>query len=156
MAAPSVQTEPALQPADLDPKQQAAGHEQVGNDGGVGGNNNNTCGNYSLVDCGAALQAKVKAVDAQVKSLAPVINSQPYTWIFGPKLETSLKVKDGSAYIFAMTDGSTGARTFTLPPGVTGNVEVVGEGRTIAVANGTFTDSFASEFTHHIYRIALG
>ena len=119
-------------------------------------NNNNTCGNYSLVDCGAALQAKVKAVDAQVKSLAPVINSQPYTWIFGPKLETSLKVKDGSAYIFAMTDGSTGARTFTLPPGVTGNVEVVGEGRTIAVANGTFTDSFASEFTHHIYRIALG
>jgi hypothetical protein len=54
-----------------------------------------------------------------------------------------------------MTDGSTGSRTFTLPAGLTGNVEVVGEGRTIAVADGSFTDSFASEFTHHIYRIAL-
>ena len=118
--------------------------------------NNNGCGNYSLVDCGAALQTKVRAIDAQVKALAPVINSQPYTWIFGPKLETSLKAKDGSAYIFAMTDGSTGSRTFTLPPGLTGNVEVVGEGRTISVTGGTFTDTFASESTHHIYRVAIG
>jgi len=118
--------------------------------------NNNGCGNYSLVDCGTTIQKKVKAVDAQVKSLAPVINTQSYVWNFGPKLETSLKTYNGSAYVFAMTDGSTGSRTFTLPAGVTGDVEVVGEARTIAVTDGTFTDSFASEFTHHIYRIALG
>jgi len=119
-------------------------------------NNNGQCGNYSLVQCGTVLANKVKAIDAQVKSLAPVINSQPYTWVFGAKLETSLKAKDGSAYIFAMTDGSTGSRTFTLPPGLTGNVEVVGEGRTIAVTGSRFTDTFASESTHHIYRIAIG
>ena len=119
-------------------------------------NNNETCGNYSLLQCGTALQDKVTAVDAQVKSLAPVINTQSYLWNFGPKLETSLKTLDGSAYIFAMTDGSTGNRTFALPDGLTGDVEVVGEGRTIAVAGGSFTDSFASEHTHHIYRIALG
>ena len=117
--------------------------------------NNSGCGNYALIDCGAALQNRVKAVDAQVKSLAPVINTQSYVWNFGPQLETSLKTYNGSAYVFAMTDGSTGTRSFTLPAGVTGNVEVVGEGRTIAVTNGTFSDSFPNEFTHHIYRIAL-
>jgi len=118
--------------------------------------NNSGCGNYSLIDCGAALQNKVKAVDAKVASLAPVINTQSYVWNFGPQLETMLKTQGGSAYIFAMTDGGTGTRSFTLPAGVTGNVEVVGEGRTIAVSNGSFSDSFASESTHHVYRIALG
>jgi len=118
--------------------------------------NNSGCGNYSLVECGTELQNTVKAVDAEVRSLAPVINTQSYVYKFGPQLETALKTYDGSAYIFAMTDGSTGDRTFTLPGGLTGNVEVVGEGRTIAVSNGSFTDSFASESTHHIYRIALG
>jgi hypothetical protein len=117
--------------------------------------NNNGCGNYSLVDCSAALRTRVGAIDAQVKSLATVINTQSYVWSFGPQLETSLKTKDGSAYVFAMTDGSTGTRTFRLPAGVTGNVEVVGEGRSISVVGGKFTDSFASEFTHHTYRIAL-
>ncbi|WP_188510998.1 DUF4082 domain-containing protein [Conyzicola nivalis] len=117
--------------------------------------NNSGCGNYALLDCGAALQNKVRSVDAKVKSLAPVINTQSYVWNFGPQLETSLKTQGGSAYIFAMTDGSTGTRSFTLPAGLTGNVEVVGEGRTIAVTNGTFTDSFPNEFTHHVYRIAL-
>jgi hypothetical protein len=118
--------------------------------------NNDGCGNYSLIDCSAELRNKVGAIDAQVRSLAAVINSQSYVWNFGPKLETSLKTKDGSAFIFAMTDGSTGSRTFTFPAGLTGNVEVVGEGRTISVTSGKFTDSFGSEFTHHIYRIALG
>lgn len=117
--------------------------------------NNSGCGNYSLIDCGATLQNKVKAVDAKVKSLAPVINTQSYVWNFGPQLETMLKTQGGSAYIFAMTDGGTGTRSFALPAGVTGNVEVVGEGRTIAVTNGSFSDSFASEATHHVYRIAL-
>lgn len=118
--------------------------------------NNNGCGNYSLLDCGTTIQNKVKAIDAQIKSLASVINTQSYSWTFGPRLETSLKTKNGSAYIFAMTDGSTGSRTLTLPAGVKGNVEVVGEGRTITPTGGKFTDSFANEFTHHTYRIALG
>ena len=120
--------------------------------------NNSGCGNYALIDCGAALQNTVKAVDAEVRSLAPVINTQSYAWNFGEGLETSLKTFDDSAYIFAMTDGSTGTRTFTLPAGVSGagEVEVVGENRTITVAGGAFSDSFASESTHHVYRIALG
>jgi hypothetical protein len=117
--------------------------------------NNSGCGNYSLIDCGAKLQNTVKAIDSRVKSLAPVINSQPYAWTFGPQLETSLRAHDGFAYIFAMTDGSTGERGFRLPPGLADTVEVVGEDRIIDVADGTFTDSFANENTHHIYRVAL-
>lgn len=31
-------------------------------------------------------------------------------------------------------------------------IEVVGEGRTITPSGGKFTDTFAAEYTHHIYR----
>lgn len=118
-------------------------------------NNNGTCGNYSLVDCADSRAATAK-VNAEVKSLAPVLNTQPYQWSFGSNLQTSLRVLDSSAYILAMTSGGTGSRTFTLPAGISGaSVEVVGENRTIAVNNGAFTDSFAKESTHHVYRIHL-
>jgi hypothetical protein len=119
-------------------------------------NNDPSCGVYSLLQCGAALTNKVAAIDAQVARLAPVINTQSYQWTFGAGLDTSLKVYGGYAYVFAMTDGSTGQKTFTLPAGVHGtSVEVVDEGRTLAASGGTFSDSFAAEYTHHIYRVAL-
>jgi hypothetical protein len=117
-------------------------------------NNNGTCGTYSILQCGSALTAKITAIDAQVQSLAPVINTPSYRWDFGPGLDTSLKVSGGDAYIFAMADGTAGKRTFTLPKGLTGTIRVVGENRTITPSNGSFTDSFAAEYTHHIYRIA--
>lgn len=118
-------------------------------------NNNGACGTYSILQCGVALTAKITSIDQQVQSLAPVINTPSYKWDFGPGLETSLKVSSGSAYIFAMTDGSTGSKTFTLPQGVTGTIQVVGENRTVTPTNGTFTDTFPNEYNHHIYRIAL-
>ena len=118
-------------------------------------NNNGTCGTYSILQCGAVLTAKITAINQQVQSLAPVINTPSYRWYFGPGLDTSVKVSDGSAYIFAMTDGSTGSKTFTLPKGVTGTIRVIGENRTITPTNGTFTDTFPDEYTHHIYTMAL-
>ncbi len=119
-------------------------------------NNSGTCGNYSLIDCGAALRAKVKAVNASVASMATVINSPSYTWNFGSGLETSVKSQGGYAYIMAMTDGGTGQRTFTLPSSVKGTtVEVVGENRTLTARDGVFSDSFAAESTHHIYRVVI-
>jgi hypothetical protein len=122
--------------------------------------NSNGCGNYSLVDagCPAAMRTKVTALTAQIRSLAPVINSQSYVWDFGTGADTMLKTYGGNAYVFADVGlrDSTGSKTFTLPPGVSGgSVTVVGEGRTIPVVNGRFTDGFADEFTHHVYRIAL-
>jgi hypothetical protein len=97
-------------------------------------------------------------VNLQVQRLAPVINTQSYQWSFGTGLETMLKAQGGSAYIFAMcANGSTpGSRTFTLPAGVTGStVEVVDESRTLPVSGGKFTDTFAAEYSYHVYRIAL-
>jgi len=124
----------------------------------------------------------VKTVDEQVQALAPVLNTQSYynttrtvngftyyQYNFGNGTDTMLKTYNGAAYIFAglgmhctntsCTSGtadSTGSKTFTLPAGITGTtVTVVGEGRTLPVTNGTFTDTFAAEYSHHIYQITL-
>lgn len=108
----------------------------------------------------AAVKANVEAmgkVNAQIKGFAPVLNTQSYSWTFGPGIDSALKVKDGAAYVFAMTkDGGTGSRTFALPRGVSGtSVEVVGESRTLRVTNGSFVDTFAKESDLHVYRVAL-
>ena len=75
--------------------------------------------------------------------------------IFGAKFSCD---SDGSAYIFAMVDGSSipGNRTFTLPAGIKGStVEVVGEDRLVPVSGGEFSDGFGAESTYHVYKISL-
>jgi hypothetical protein len=151
------------------------------------------CG--TIINC-PAVHDKVKSVNAQIKSLAPVLNTQSYyndtysnngttfyRYTFNNGTDAMLKTHNGAAYIFAglgyditgqdrdyceSIDGkeacrnvgvphTVGSKTFTLPAGVNGtSVEVVGEGRTIPV-NGQrqFTDSFSSEYTHHVYKISL-
>ena len=105
-----------------------------------------------------------------------------YRYSFHNGTDTMLKTHNGSAYIFAglgmdvtgqntancwVIDGKRacknrgtshppGSKTFTLPAGVGGTtVEVVGENRTIPVINGSFTDNFAAEYIHHVYKITL-
>ena len=98
------------------------------------------------------------AINAKIQSLAPVLNTQSYQYDFNNNTDTMLKTYNGYAYIFADIGllESPGTKTFTLPVGVGGaSVEVVGEGRTIPVSNNTFTDNFAAEYTHHVYKIAL-
>jgi hypothetical protein len=107
--------------------------------------------------CGYAQMQAMGEVNNLIHSLAEVLNTQSYEWEFGPQLDTMLKTYDGDAYIFAMTDGTTGDRTFTLPDGVDGaTVEVVGEDREIPISGGSFSDSFPEEYTYHVYRIGLG
>lgn len=119
-------------------------------------NNDGQCGMYSLLQCGDALRTSVTELNAEIRSLAPVLNSVSYTWDFGPDVDTALKAYDGSAYILAMTSGGKGERTFTLPPDVHGDsVEVVGENRTIPVKDGAFTDDFTEESVHHVYKVAV-
>lgn len=120
-------------------------------------NNNGACGNYALVDCSQALKDGVKALNTKVQSLAPVINSPTYVWDFQAAVDTMLKVRAGSVYVFAGVGlkDSPGSKAFTLPAGVKGDrVEVVGEGRTLTVSGGKFTDTFAAESSTHVYRIA--
>jgi len=96
-------------------------------------------------------------INAQVKALAPVLNTQSYVWDFGSGLDTMLKTHDGFAYVFAMTeDAQTGQRILTLPPGIRGRtVEVLDENRSLPVVDGKFVDDFPQESTHHVYKVAL-
>jgi hypothetical protein len=117
--------------------------------------NNDGCGNYSLVDCSPALRDRVRAVNEKIRSLAPVLNTQSYRHDFRAGAETMLKAHGGSVYVFSGIglNQTPGTKTFRLPPGVAGTVEVVGEDRTLPITDGTFTDTFAAEFSHHVYRV---
>jgi hypothetical protein len=121
-------------------------------------NNGALCGFYSLVDCDAERLGAIRAINEGITALAPILNTQSYQHNFNTTTDTMLKVYGGSAYIFAGIGlgQSPGAKSFTLPVGVTGStVEVVGEDRTLALVDGAFTDTFASEFSHHTYKVAL-
>lgn len=104
--------------------------------------------------------AGVATLNSQITSLAPVLNTQSYVWTFNSTVKTMLKVSGGYAYIFAMSDAQathdTAARTFTLPSGITGTTAtVLNESRSVSVSGGAFSDSFAAEYTCHIYKVAL-
>lgn len=121
-------------------------------------NNGAVCGFYSLVDCDAERLRGIRDINEGITALAPVLNTQSYQHSFNSTTDTMLKTYEGSAYIFASIGlgQSPGSKSFGLPEGVTGStVEVVGENRTLAVMDGAFTDTFASELTHHIYKVSL-
>jgi hypothetical protein len=109
--------------------------------------------------CNVARVEAMKQINTQIQALAPVLNSQSYVWNFRAQgVDTMLKEKDGSAYVFAGVglNQDPGTKTFTLPPGISGQtVEVVGESRTLPVHGGTFTDSFRQESSYHVYRIGI-
>ncbi|WP_457964487.1 hypothetical protein M1E17_22995 [Arthrobacter sp. D1-29] len=121
-------------------------------------NNGSTCGFYSLVDCDTDRLNGIRAINARIQALAPVLNTQSYQYNFNTTTDTMLKEFQGSAYIFAgigLTH-SPGQKTFTLPAGVTSSiVEVVGENRTLNVVGGQFTDNFPAEYSHHTYKVSL-
>lgn len=118
-------------------------------------NNNGACGTYSLIECSEELRDGVRDVNDEVTSLAPVLNTPTLRWDAGAGADTMLKEHAGTAYLFAMTDGGAGERTLRLPVPLEGTVEVVGEGRTLEVNGGVFTDHFESESIHHVYRFSL-
>ena len=110
----------------------------------------------AFIDCPGSYITNVTNINSHVKDLAPVLNTQSYQYSFGSTIDTMLKWYNGSAYIFAMgKNGSTGSKTFTLPSGLssTASVQVLYESRTLPVSSGTFSDSFASEYSYHIYKI---
>lgn len=106
--------------------------------------------------CGAAVRPAVTAVNAQIRDLAPVLNTQSYRWTFNPYLDTMLKQgPDGAYYIFSIQrTGTSGNYTFTLPAGLDGaTAEVLYENRTVPISGKKFTDFFGTENAYHIYRI---
>jgi hypothetical protein len=130
------------------------------NNGSCTSSNNLRYPLYYNASCYADIRAKTKVVNAQIKQLAPVLNTQSYQYTFDARLNTMLKEQGGSYYIFAMPAGikggsATGSHTLQLPSGLNGaTAEVMFEGRTLPIsASRQFTDSFAADYAYHIYKI---
>lgn len=106
--------------------------------------------------CGAAVRPKVTETNQRLAQLARVLNTQSYQYAASQVLDTMLKRLDGSYYLFAMPGrtGGEGTQQLTLPAGVTASkAEVMFENRSVPVQGGTFTDTFANEYSYHIYKI---
>jgi hypothetical protein len=121
---------------------------------------------HALLDDPEMLKA-VTAVNAQIASLAPVLNSDtvrahspeiPADWKPQPGAEAPvawmMKRLDGAVYVFAanMRDckGRGGIRDEALRAGMT--AEVLGEGRSVKVGDGRLEDDF-EPYAVHLYRI---
>ncbi|MBM3278152.1 MAG: hypothetical protein FJY95_08725 [Candidatus Handelsmanbacteria bacterium] len=104
--------------------------------------------------------AAVTAINAQIRELAPVLNSpnaeRAQVVSSAPAVPIDLMAKEygGDLYFFAasMRPGSArGAFQLSGPRGEK-SAEVLGEGRNIAIKDGAFTDAFA-DYAVHLYRI---
>jgi hypothetical protein len=109
----------------------------------------------------STMSAAVKDFNAQITSLAPVLNTQSVgngvttsSSDSSVPVDTMLKRYGGYTYLFAvaMRLGSTKA-TFTLRDfSASASAEVIGESRNITVNNGLFQDNFTN-YDVHIYKI---
>jgi hypothetical protein len=111
-----------------------------------------------------AMLSGVTALNLQIQSLAPVLNSptlSPKSSVTGASVSSSspavpvdlmVKFHGGYTYVFAaaMRPGQTTA-AFTVPNGA--EAEVLGENRRIPLAGGKFSDGF-SDYAVHLYKIS--
>lgn len=108
--------------------------------------------------CGAEQVKAARKINSQIHELAPVLNTQTLDFTTSESVDSMLKVVDGSAYFFAMPapGAAPGQVVMSLPEGVAGtSVEVLFEDRKLPVSDGTWTDSFAHEYSYHIYKVKL-
>ena len=78
-------------------------------------------------------------------------------WYLGGIYTNSSGTFPNGFYIFADVRGSVSqvniSATFTVNDPVATSVNVVGEGRSIPIVGGQFTDTFATAYTVHIYQV---
>ncbi len=106
----------------------------------------------------AEMMKAITKQNAEIKSLAKVIYAPQIKDVSlktdpEAKLDYVAKKVDGAMYILSstMTTKPTSA-TFTIKGVKNGEVEVINEGRTLKLTNGTFTDAFAG-YDVNLYRI---
>jgi hypothetical protein len=115
---------------------------------------------FSETDCldNAPTAAALPVINAQIAGLAPVLNTQSVangvTVTSSVQVDTMLKRFGGATYLFAVEmRGEATTATFKLRDfPASAAAEVLGEGRTIAVAGGSFQDAFTS-YGVHLYKI---
>ncbi len=119
-------------------------------------------GEYSSVLTRPEIMAKVKAVNARLKSLAPVLNAPNLAGVVaksGNEIPVSVLYKqaEGARWVIAQTDGNTSqprsgaARVEITVPVESGTATVVDEGRTVSIENGKIVDEFGA-YQVHVYR----
>jgi hypothetical protein len=104
-------------------------------------------------------RAMVKAVNRQIKDLAPVLNAPTVTsgWRASSSIRAMVKWHAGNFYVFAgsrKNRPSTG--TFSLRCVADATAVRLGEARRVPISRGRFSDSFADGNAIHIYRIDGG
>ena len=104
----------------------------------------------------AAHRAAVTETNALIKQLASVLNA-PFADGFasaGPSVRTMAKFHANKYYVFAGSrENKSSTPTLKLSGVESGAATVLGENRTIPIANGQFSDCFADGNAVHIYKI---
>jgi hypothetical protein len=127
-----------------------------------GGSGPQVPGEHACLYTANGMIGQLAADDAQIKSLAPILNSPTVSGSnavrvsAGIRVDVMTKVYGSSTYAFSEAPtASGGPATFTAPGITTGTATVLGEGRTIPISNGQFTDSL-NIYGVHLYRITAG
>ncbi len=103
----------------------------------------------------------VKAINAEIHDLAPVLNSSSLTDAVrvdssnaNAPVDAMVKRQGGATYLFAVGMRAEATRaTFTISSVGSALAEVLGESRSVAVTGGSFSDDF-DPYGVHLYRIA--
>jgi len=105
----------------------------------------------------------VTAIDAQIASLAPILNSPTITnGVHVSSSSSSVPVDiiekrlNGATYVFAVARANNSTvGTFTVPGNPTATITVLGESRQIAMTSGQFQDNFGG-YEVHLYQFSAG
>jgi hypothetical protein len=114
---------------------------------------------HVLTDCGAPMRTAVSAVNAQIRSLAPVLNGPNVDGLVTVTGRVDVLAKKSGADMYLLAGSAQpGAQTATvrLACGAVASAEVIGESRTVPVVDGRFSDGFADGNAVHIYKIPGG
>ena len=104
--------------------------------------------------CGAPARPAVTAVNAQITSLAPVLNAPFLDGVTtaANSIDHMTKVYNGQVYVFAAS-AQAASQTAAITNSCVGDgtVSVVGENRTLTASGGRFSDQFVDGNAVHIY-----
>jgi hypothetical protein len=112
---------------------------------------------HTIREC-APVRAAVTNTNAEVQSFASVLNARTLTG--GMQATGNVKAMgkwDGrNFYVFAGATPGAGSAQFAIPCVGNASATVAGEGRSLPVSAGSFSDNFADANAVHIYRIDGG
>ncbi len=104
----------------------------------------------------AEIRAAVRETNARITQLASVLNT-PFVLDYvkcDAGIRSMAKYYDNRYYVFSGNmDNETREATFTVAGAVNGVAKVIGEGRSIQIVEGSFTDKFEDGNAIHIYQI---